>query len=81
MLLILLFDVGLYLWSIIVYYCCPILVQFQSNVHFQMTVEDSPCGGQPNLQTNFLTVTFQDEHLSLIVLPILFSGPGRALLM
>ena len=53
----------------IVYYCCLILVQLQSNVYFQMTVEDFPCRGQPNLHTNFLTVTFRAEHLSLIVLP------------
>ena len=54
----------------IVYYCCLILVQLQSNVHFQMTVEDFPCRGRPNLHANFVTVTFRAEHLSLIVLPL-----------
>ena len=54
----------------IVYCCCLILTQLPSNVHFQMTVEDFPCRGQPNLNANFLTVTFRGEHLSLMVLPL-----------
>ena len=54
----------------IVYYCCLILVQLQSNVHFQMTIEDFPCRGKPNIHANFLTVTFRTEHLSLIALPL-----------
>ena len=51
----------------IVYYCCLVLVQLQSNVHFQMTVEHFPL----SWTTEFLTVTFRDEHLSLIVVPLL----------
>ena len=53
-----------------VYYCCLILVQLQSNVHFQMTVEDFPRRRQPNLHANFLTITVRAEHLSLLVLPL-----------
>ena len=58
----------------IVYYCCLILVQLQSNVHFQMTVEDFLCRRQPNLHANFLTVTFRAEHLSLMVLSLFQVG-------
>ena len=35
-----------------------------------MTIEDFRCRGQPNLDSNFLTVTFRAELLSLIVLPL-----------
>ena len=47
-----------------------ILVQFQSNGHLQMTVEDFPFQNNPNLHAIFSTVTFRAEHLNLVVLSL-----------
>ena len=37
---------------------------------FKLPLKIFPCRGKPNLHASFLTVTFQAEHLSLILLPL-----------